>query len=139
LNLQVEFHVIRSKDIRVFEMRHGAVNGSHMDSSTESRDPDSDDVCSACVRKFQKRDGDMEASGKIWEKGVKPRRELVSSFTARAAATLASRLTLHSALRVRILPPSIFGLTTWTCFGNEAADDLFQTSIDSARRMRASF
>jgi hypothetical protein len=46
---------------------------------------------------------------------------------------------LHSALRVRILPPSIFGLTTWICFGNEAADDLFQTSIDPAPRMRASF
>jgi hypothetical protein len=26
---------------------------------------------------------------------------------------------------------------TWTCFGNEAADDLFQTSIDPAPRMRA--
>ena len=135
LNLQVEFHVIRSKDIRVFEMRHGAVNGSHMDSSTESRDPDSDDVCSACVRKFQKRDGDMEASGKNWEKGVKPRRELVSAFTATASATLASGLTLHSALRAPILPSSIFGLTTWTCFGNEAADELFQTSIDPVSRM----
>jgi len=70
LNLHVEFHVIRSKDIRVFEVRHGAVNGSHMDSLPESRDPDSDDVCSACVRIFQKRDGDMEASGKILEKGL---------------------------------------------------------------------
>jgi len=110
-----------------------------MDSPAESRSPDSDGICSACVRKFQKRDGAMASSRKIWEKGVKPRREIVSTFRARAAATLASRLTLHSALRVRILPPSIFGLTTWTCFGNEAADDLFQTSIDSARRMRASF
>jgi len=34
---------------------------------------------------------------------------------------------------------SIFGLTTWTCLGNEAADDLFQTSIDPAPGMRAFF
>ena len=81
----------------------------------------------------------MASSRKSWVKGVEPRREIVSAFRARAAATLASGLTLHSALRVRILPPSIFGLTTWTCFGNEAADDLFQTSIDPAPRMRANF
>ena len=81
----------------------------------------------------------MAASRKIWEKGVEFRREIVSAFTARASATLASGLTLHSALRVPIFRLSIFGLTTWTCFGNEAADDLFQTSIDPAPRMRASF
>ena len=31
---------------------------------------------------------------------------------------------------VHYLCPSIFGMTTWTCFGNEASDDLFQTSIE---------
>jgi hypothetical protein len=31
-----------------------------MYSSPESRDPDSGGVCSACVRIFQKRDGEME-------------------------------------------------------------------------------
>jgi len=36
-----------------------------MDSSPELRDLDSDDVCSACVRKFQKRDGEIEMSRKI--------------------------------------------------------------------------
>jgi cold shock protein len=46
-------------------------------------------------------------------------------------------LALQSASRVNIPRASIFGLTTWTCFGNEAADDLFQTSIDPAPRMRA--
>jgi CspA family cold shock protein len=30
-----------------------------------------------------------------------------------------------------------FGLTTWTCFGDGAADDLSQNSIDPAPRMRA--
>src|SRR5208283_4868184 len=37
------------------------VNGSDMVSSPESRGPDSDVVCSVCVRKFQKRRGAMEA------------------------------------------------------------------------------
>ena len=113
--------------------------GSNVDSPAESRSPDSDGLCSACVRKFQKRYGAMAVSRKILEKGVKPRREIVSAFTARESATLASGWTLHSALRAPILASSIFGLTTWTCFGNEAADDLFQTSIDPAPRMRASF
>ena len=57
----------------------------------------------------------------------------------KSIATLAGGLTLHSALRVSIFRLSIFGLTTWTCFGNEAADDLFQTSIDPAPRTRANF
>jgi hypothetical protein len=57
LNLQVEFHTIRSKDIRTFEVRLGAVNGSDIGFLSESRNPDSDEICSACVRKFQKRDG----------------------------------------------------------------------------------
>jgi len=105
----------------------------------ESWSPDSDDICSACVQKFQKRDGAMAASWKIWEKGVDPCREIASAFEPRASATLAGGLMLHSALRVPIFRLSIFGLTTWTCFGNEAADDLFQTSIDPAPRMRASF
>ena len=38
--------------------------------SPESRGPDSDGVCSVCVRKFQKRDREMEASRKILEKGL---------------------------------------------------------------------
>ena len=110
-----------------------------MDFSPKSRTPDSDGICSACVRKFQKRDGAMASSRKSWVRRVDLRREIASAFRARASATLASGLTLHSALRVPILRPSIFGLTTWTCFGNEAADDLFQTSIDPAPRTRASF
>jgi hypothetical protein len=36
----------------------------------ESWSPDSDDICSACVRKFQKWDSARAASCKIWEKGV---------------------------------------------------------------------
>ena len=104
-----------------------------MDSLPESRNLDSGGICSACVRKFQKRDSAIALSRKSWVKGVDPRREIVSAFRARASATLASGLALHSALRVPILRPSIFGLTTWTCFGNEAADDLFQTSIDPTR------
>ena len=110
-----------------------------MDSPAQSRSPDSDSVCSACVRKFQKRDDAIAPSRKIWEKGVDPCREIASAFEPRASATLAGGLMLHSALRVPIFRLSIFGLTTWTCFGNEAADDLFQTSIDPAPRMRASF
>ena len=110
-----------------------------MGSLPESRSPDSDDICSACVRKFQKRDRAMAASWKIWEKGVDPCREIASAFEPRTSATLAGGLMLHSALRVPIFRLSIFGLTTWTCFGNEAADDLFQTSIDPAPRRRASF
>jgi len=39
-----------------------------MYSSPESRDPDSGGVCSACVRIFQKRDGETRAPRKIWEK-----------------------------------------------------------------------
>ncbi len=81
----------------------------------------------------------MAASGKIWEKGVNCCREIGSAFRAKASATLVGGLALHSALRVPILRLSIFGLTTWTCFGNEAADDLFQISIDPAPRMRANF
>jgi hypothetical protein len=110
-----------------------------MGAPPESCVSDSDDICSACVQKFQKRDGAMAASSKIWEKGVDPCREIASAFEPRASATLAGGLMLHSALRVPIFRLSIFGLTTWTCFGNEAADDLFQTSIDPAPRMRASF
>jgi hypothetical protein len=39
-----------------------------MYSSPESRDPDSGGVCSACVRIFQKRDGEMEGPARL-EKG----------------------------------------------------------------------
>jgi CspA family cold shock protein len=81
----------------------------------------------------------MEVSRKIWEKRVilALRDQTVSAFKARASGALAGGLALRSAFQVTILRGSIFGLTTWTCFGNEAADDLFQTSIDSAPRMRA--
>jgi hypothetical protein len=41
------------------------VNGSHTHSSRDSRDHDSGGVCSACVRIFQKRDGEMRASREI--------------------------------------------------------------------------
>ena len=41
-------------------------------------------------------------------------------------------LALQSVSETFICRASIFGLTTWTCFGNEAADDFFQTSIDPA-------
>jgi hypothetical protein len=51
----------------------------------------SDDICSACVQKFRKRDGAMAASWKIWEKGVNPCREIASAFERRASATLAGR------------------------------------------------
>jgi len=102
--------------------------------SPESHGPDSDGVCSVCVLKFQKRDGEMEASRKIWEKGL----DLwLQPLGRRRSATLATDLALRSALQVTILRLSIFCLTTWTCFGNEAADELFQTSIDAAPRMRA--
>ena len=38
--------------------------------SPKSHGPDSNGVCSVCVRKFQKWDGEMETSRKIWEKGL---------------------------------------------------------------------
>ena len=38
--------------------------------SPELRGPDSDGLCSVCVRKFQKWDREMEASRKILEKGL---------------------------------------------------------------------
>jgi hypothetical protein len=81
----------------------------------------------------------MAGSRKIWEKGMilAPRDRL--RIQGEGIGTLAGCLALHSALRVPIFRLSIFGLTTWTCFGNEAADDLFQTSIDPAPRMRANF
>ena len=37
--------------------------------SPESRGPDSNGVCSVCVRKFQKRDGAMETPRKDCERG----------------------------------------------------------------------
>jgi CspA family cold shock protein len=46
---------------------------------------------------------------------------------------------LQSISWVATLRVSIFGLKNWICFGDEAADDLFQTSIDPAPRMRAFF
>ncbi len=104
-----------------------------MYSSPESRDPDSDDVCSACVRNFQKRDGETQASREIWEKGLGfVATRWLPPFGRRRSAPHASDLALHSASRVAISRLSIFGLTTWTCFGNEAADEFFQTLIDSA-------
>jgi len=82
----------------------------------------------------------MAAASKIWEKVLDllslDRRGLQGEGLDPA---LASGSALHSASRAPICHQSIFGLTTWTCFGNEAADDLLQTSIDSAPRTRASF
>ncbi len=46
------------------------VRGSHTAPSPEPRGPDSDGVCSVCVRKFQKRDGAMEMPRKGCERGV---------------------------------------------------------------------
>jgi hypothetical protein len=40
-----------------------------MDSLPESRNLDSDGICSACVRKFQKRDSAIALSRKSWVKG----------------------------------------------------------------------
>ena len=58
---------------------------------------------------------------------------------ASGAAPCADVSALQSISWVATLRVSIFGLTNWICFGDEAADDLFQTSIDPARRMRAFF
>jgi hypothetical protein len=80
----------------------------------------------------------MEASRKIWEKGLDlSPRDGFRLWGEGARPHLATDLALRSALQVTILRLSIFCLTTWACFGNEAADELFQTSIDAAPRMRA--
>ena len=62
-----------------------------------------------------------------------------ASARGRQGASCADVSALQSISWVATLRASIFGLTNWICFGDEAADDLFQTSIDPARRMRAFF
>jgi len=63
--LQAALHAIGSNGARALKSRPRPLNGLDTDFSPESRDPDSDSVCSACVRKFQMRDSETRAARKI--------------------------------------------------------------------------
>jgi len=79
----------------------------------------------------------MAASCKIWEKGMDPLPLDRLRIHGDGVGHACKRFDVAFGLAGPYPSPSIFGLTTWTCFGNEAADDLFQTSIDPAPRTRA--
>jgi hypothetical protein len=89
-NLQAEFHAICSNGGRAFELRPRLVDGWRMYSSPKSREPDSNGVCSACVRIFQKLDGEMEDPARLGKRAWIFRAEPMAERNSRRAVCRAN-------------------------------------------------